>query len=58
VSKTGILGVVIPALSAIIMGILIATVVYYIMSKIGFDPANAGSWNGNTFLDRNYKVCL
>ena len=47
VSKTGILGVVIPALSAIIMGILIATVVYYIMSKIGFDPANAGSIAGH-----------
>ena len=47
VSKTGILGVVIPALSAIIMGILITTVVYYIMSKIGFDPANAGSIAGH-----------
>jgi hypothetical protein len=47
VSKTGIQGVLIPAFSAVLIGILIATLVYFIMSKLGFDSANAGSIAGH-----------
>jgi len=47
VSKIGILEVIIPALSAIFMGVLIATLVYFVMSKVGFDSPNAGSIAGH-----------
>ncbi|WZL73695.1 sodium-dependent bicarbonate transport family permease [Clostridiaceae bacterium 35-E11] len=47
VNKTGVAGVIIPALSAVFIGILITTLVYFIMCKIGFDSANAGSIAGH-----------
>jgi hypothetical protein len=47
VNKTGIIGVIIPTIAAILIGILITTFVYFIMSKIGFDAANAGSIAGH-----------
>lgn len=47
VSESGIQGVIIPALSAILLGVMIATLVYFIMSKLGFDSANAGSLAGH-----------
>jgi len=47
VSKTGIMGMVLPTISAIFIGVLITTIVYFIMSRIGFDSANAGSIAGH-----------
>lgn len=47
VNKIGVVGVIIPTLSAIFIGVLITTLAYFIMSKIGFDSANAGSIAGH-----------
>ena len=47
VSKTGIMGVIIPVVSAILVGVVITFLVYFLMLKIGFDAANAGSIGGH-----------
>lgn len=47
VNKTGIMGVIIPTIAAIFIGILSTTIVYFVMSKIGFDAANSGSIAGH-----------
>ncbi len=47
VSKTGIIGVIIPVISSILVGVMITFVVYFLMLKIGFDAANAGSIGGH-----------
>ncbi|MFW6035203.1 MAG: sodium-dependent bicarbonate transport family permease [Halothermotrichaceae bacterium] len=47
VSKTGILGVIVPVISSITVGIIITLAVYFIMLKLGFDSANAGSIGGH-----------
>ena len=47
VSKTGVQEVMIYALAAVVIGIVITTLVYVIMSKIGFDSSNAGSIAGH-----------
>ena len=47
VSKTGIIGVIIPVVSAILVGVVITFLVYFLMLKIGFDAANAGSIGGH-----------
>lgn len=47
VSKTGVQGLIIYALAAVIIGIVITTLVYVIVSKIGFDSSNAGSIAGH-----------
>ena len=47
VSKTGIEGLIIYVLAAVVIGIIITTLVYIIMSKIGFDASNAGSIAGH-----------
>lgn len=47
VSKTGVKEVIVYALAAVLIGIIITTLVYVIMSKIGFDSSNAGSIAGH-----------
>lgn len=47
VSKTGVQEVIIYAIAAVVIGIIITTLVYFIMSKLGFDSANAGSIAGH-----------
>lgn len=47
VSKTGVQGLLIYALLAVIIGIIITILVYIIMSKLGFDSSNAGSIAGH-----------
>jgi len=47
VNKTGIIEVIIPIFSAIFIGVLITALVYFVMSKVGFDSANAGSIAGH-----------
>ena len=47
VRQTGISEIIIPVLAAIIVGAIITFTVYYIMLKIGFDAANAGSIGGH-----------
>ena len=47
VSKTGIIGLIIPVISAIFVGFIITFFTYFLMLKIGFDAANAGSIGGH-----------
>lgn len=47
VKKTGIIGVIVPVITAVLIGIAIASFVYFIMSKVGFDSSNAGSIAGH-----------
>ena len=47
VNKTGITEVILPVFTAIFIGILITVIVYFIMSRVGFDSGNAGSLAGH-----------
>ena len=47
VNKTGIREVIVPVITAILIGISISSFVYFIMSKLGFDSSNAGSIAGH-----------
>lgn len=47
VDETGIIKVMIPVISSIIVGSMITFVVYLLMLRIGFDAANAGSIGGH-----------
>lgn len=52
VRQTGISKIIIPVLSAILVGIIITYFIYFLMLKIGFDAANAGSIGGH------YGACI
>ena len=47
VNEKGLAEVIMPIISAIAIGILITVLVYFAMSKIGFDSGNAGSIAGH-----------
>lgn len=47
VSETGVKEVIVYALAAVLIGIIITTLVYVIMSKMGFDSSNSGSIAGH-----------
>lgn len=47
VRQTGISTIIIPVISAVLVGIIITFVIYFLMLKVGFDAANAGSIGGH-----------